>query len=119
MWERADTQERTFRCTDCGRTVPMPTGRPREACPCDKTAREDEVVTYTTAPADYDWFGTRTLVGAAGITQRDKAVRKVAGPARYLESQRDRYRSGLHMAVDEAEWRKLVSCELVDPTPAE
>lgn len=77
-------------------------------------AEADTTVTYTTAPEDYDWFGTRT-VGVAGTDRRGRPVRKVEGPAGYAEGQRARYGSGLHMAVDEAEWRKLLEYGLCNP----
>lgn len=68
-------------------------------------------ITYTTAPEAYDWFGTRTVevAGSSG----GKAVRKVASDPAYVDCQRGRYRSGLHLAVAEAEWRKLVEYKLV------
>jgi DNA repair protein RadC len=77
-------------------------------------ADERETVTYTTAPADYDWFGTHTI-GIAGTTAppHSKTIRKVAGPASRVGEQRGRYASGNHMAVDEAEWKKLVGYNLV------
>ena len=74
---------------------------------------EDETVTYTTAPNDYDWFGTHTLEECAGTTTNGKTVRKVSGPANRVEAQRGRFASGNHMAVDEAEWKKLVDYKLV------
>lgn len=77
-----------------------------------KGAREKEVVTYTTAPADYDWFGTYT-VGIVAEDSRGKIIRKVKGPASRVEMQRGRYMSGNHLAVDEAEYKKLVAYKLV------
>lgn len=73
------------------------------------------VVTYTTAPADYDWFGTRELDAWVGSTKApgSKKVRKVVSPADEVENMRARYSSGLHMAVDETEWKKLVDYKLV------
>jgi hypothetical protein len=86
---------------------------------------EDETVTYTTAPADYDWFGTHTIEECAGTTinvfqhqgrsENGKTIRKVSGPANRVEAQRGRYSSGNHMAVDETEWKKLVDYKLVTP----
>ena len=77
-----------------------------------KAHENDPIVTYTTAPADYDWFGTVT-VEVAGCDSRGRAVRKVTGPKAHVEAQRGRYGSGLHLAVDEAEWAKLVAYKLV------
>lgn len=68
--------------------------------------------TYTTAPPEYDWFGTFTEA-SAGTTSQGKHVRKVRSDPAYVQSQRDRYGSGLHMAVDEVEWKKLVKYDLV------
>ena len=65
--------------------------------------------TYTTAPVDYDGFGTKTLVERAGLTERGKAVRLVETPEEYTKWQRMRYGSGLHLAVDEGEWNKLLA----------
>ena len=75
-------------------------------------AREIETITYTTAPADYDWFGT-TTVATVGRASNGKAIRKVVGPTARVEAQRDRYASGLHMVADETEWAKLVAHKLV------
>lgn len=68
--------------------------------------------TYTTAPPDYDWFGTFTEA-SAGTTSQGKHVRKVRSDPQYVDSQRGRYMSGNHMAVDEVEWKKLVKYKLV------
>jgi hypothetical protein len=77
------------------------------------------VVTYTTAPSDYDWFGTKALIENVGMTTgaHPKTIRKVHGPADLVEAQRGRYGSGLHMAADEIEWKKLVDYKLVTVLP--
>ena len=62
---------------------------------------------YTTAPVDYDGFGTRT-VRLAGHTDRGKTVRLVETADEHATWQRLRYQSGMCLAVDESEWRKLV-----------
>lgn len=80
----------------------------------EQLEEKPETVTYTTAPKDYDSWGTHT-VAVAGTTDNGKTVRKVASPPNYVEWQRDRYSSGLHMAVDETEWQKLVSYGLATP----
>lgn len=72
-----------------------------------------EVITYTTAPEDYDWFGTHTIE-VVGNDKRGKDIRKVASSDKYVESQRGRYASGNHLAVDETEWKKLVDYKLVE-----
>lgn len=80
--------------------------------------KEKEVVTYTTAPVDYDWFGTHT-VALVAVDNRGKTIRKVKGPASRVGDQRGRYMSGLHMAVDEAEFKKLVAYKLVQKLPTQ
>jgi len=74
---------------------------------------DDRVITYTTAPEAYDWFGTRTerIAGTTG----GKTVRMVSSRTAHVEAQRDRYASGCHMAKDEAEWTKLVTYKLAVP----
>lgn len=73
---------------------------------------ERRVFTYTTAPTDYDWFGT-TTVKIAGHDKRGRPIRLVSSDPRHAQAQRDRYASGLHMAVDDTEWEKLVNYKLV------
>jgi hypothetical protein len=80
-----------------------------------KKTRET-VETYTTAPADYDRATTRDL-GAVGTTG-GKVVRMVETPAHLADDQRDRYASGLHMAVSLDGWRKLAAFRLAEPTEA-
>jgi hypothetical protein len=94
-----------------------PTGAsmPMEEVPTEPAPAEPApaaCVTYTTAPEDYDWFGTHT-VAIVGTTDRGKTVRKVLSDPNYLDGQRARYGSGLHLAVDETEWQKLVNYGLV------
>ena len=72
------------------------------------------VVTYTTAEADYDGFGTQTL-SEVGRTTNGKVIRKVQTPARHLRWQRMRYASGCKMVADEAEYQDLVGYNLVRP----
>jgi hypothetical protein len=79
------------------------------------------MIIYTTAVADYDWFGTTELDANVGSTN-GKTIRKVEIPDGKADAQRDRYASGLCMNVDETEWKKLVDYKLVflaarvDPT---
>lgn len=73
---------------------------------------EATVVTYTTAGAEYDWFGTEDD-GPVGTASNGKTVRKVRSPEGREGAQRGRYQSGCHMSVDEAEWIKLVDYGLV------
>jgi len=78
---------------------------------------ERRVFTYTTAPSDYDWFGSAT-VRVVGHDKRGKPIRLVSSDPKYAQSQRERYMSGNHMAVDDAEWEKLVKYNLVTLTKA-
>lgn len=73
---------------------------------------ERRVFTYTTAPADYDWFGSKT-VSIAGHDKRGRPIRLVSSDPQHAQAQRERYMSGLHMAVDDTEWEKLVKYDLV------
>lgn len=78
--------------------------------------------TYTTAKPEYDWFGTHTDKELVGWTktssgEKNKPIRSVRSDPGYVESQRQRYMSGNHMAVDEAEWKKLVGYKLVILAP--
>jgi len=78
------------------------------------TKTDDTVVTYTTAPADYDGFGTRTD-RAAVARSSGKLIRRVRTPAPHVNWQRMRYGSGLHMAADEAEFAKMREYGLLEP----
>lgn len=69
--------------------------------------------TYTTADADYDWAWTKHLA-VVGKDQKGHAIRRVETESQHAQAQRSRYLSGLHMAVDEAEWQKLVAFKLVE-----
>ena len=63
------------------------------------------VSTYTTAPVDYDGFGTET-VAVVGTFDK-KPLRHVETPVEHVEWQRMRYGSGLHCALDVEEFRKI------------
>lgn len=54
---------------------------------------------WTTAPADYDWFGTTTL--AVEGEWRGRELRRVLMHPQYATGQIDRYGSGLHGAWNE------------------
>lgn len=85
-----------------------------------KTKNEGPVVTYTTATKDYDWLGTVELDPYVATTTgagKPKTIRKVDSPADEVENMRARYSSGLHMAVNETEWKKLVAYKLVELRP--
>lgn len=71
-----------------------------------------KITTYTSAPVDYDGFGTETVC-IAGVVG-GKQVRKVATPAEHAEWQRNRYWSGsCYLVKDSAEWEALVRYGLV------
>jgi hypothetical protein len=69
---------------------------------------------YTTAPADYDWGNATREIAIVGKTRNGKTVRKVETRDNLAEEQGSRYASGCHMAVDEIEWQKLISYNLVE-----
>lgn len=73
---------------------------------------ERAAFTYTTAPEDYDWSWSKT-VRVVGTDKRGRPIRLVSTEKSRVEAQRDRYASGLHMAVDDTEWEKLVKYDLV------
>lgn len=79
----------------------------------DTQPEENEQVVFTTAPKDYDWAWTRTLLDDVGEDRRGRKVRKVAIQKAKAPMQLDRYFSGLHLAVDQEEWDKLVKYDLV------
>lgn len=70
-------------------------------------------IRYTTAPADYDWMGTERL-GVAGYDKTDrKPWYKIRVNPDYVETQTDRYMSGMKPCVAQAEFDKLIAYELV------
>jgi hypothetical protein len=79
---------------------------------------EKPVRVYTTAPVDYDWGWTKTLAENVAETDRGKPVRLVEIEDRYhADSQIGRYHSGLHLALEEDQFRKHVSYNLATFTP--
>ena len=76
------------------------------------------VVIYTTAPSDYDWSFTRELSADVGKVSNGKTIRKVEIVEARAETQCARYASGLHLAVDFAEFSKLLAYNLVTPRDA-
>lgn len=84
---------------------------------CQKPAT---VAMWTTAPHDYDGFGTRTVDAQAGYDDA-KLYRQVEVQQEHEEWQRARYFSGYHAAYDDANWRQLVASGMVTegaPPPA-
>ena len=75
-----------------------------------------KVITYTTAPASFDWWFTKELE-EVGTASNGKTVRKVESEADKVEQQRGRYHSGaIYVVVDEVEFHKLVKYGLVTLT---
>lgn len=71
-------------------------------------------VTYTTAPPDYDGFGTEILDEVVGHAKGGTPVRRVQTPEPHVAWQRNRYLSGwIYLVADEAEWRKQLGYGLV------
>lgn len=60
-------------------------------------------IRFTTAPQDYDGFGTKTLDPKYAITHHGDPIRKVEIHNDHLVWQTMRYASGLHRASTEAE----------------
>jgi hypothetical protein len=58
---------------------------------------------YTTAPANYDGFGTVEMEADAGEDNRGLTIRKVAVQHEHLDWQMARYASGLHGVVTAAD----------------
>jgi hypothetical protein len=87
---------------------PEDTGEPEETGEPETDQDTDEAVetTWTTAPVDYDGFGTVTIDDGVAL-HCGKFLREVATPRRHVQWQRDRYGSGLHVALDEAAWDEL------------
>lgn len=69
--------------------------------------------TYTTAPEDYDGFGTYT-VKVVAKDKRDRDIRMVETPAAHVNWQRNRYFSGCHGAWTEADYAEQVEYGLVE-----
>jgi hypothetical protein len=110
------TSDRMFpyRCLQCdtrlteGALPDVVIVQPEEVEEIETAQNTDDAVeaTWTTAPVDYDGFGTMTIDGNVGM-HCDKPLRKVTTPRRHVQWQRDRYGSGLHAALDEAGWGEL------------
>ena len=70
--------------------------------------------TYTTAPTEYDGFGTRVEPVAIGSFD-NKAVRLVSTPQDHSTWQRERYGSGMYLAADGKRWAELTHSTLYQP----
>lgn len=79
----------------------------------DKPATE---TTYTSAPPDYDGFGTVTVRDCAGVLKSGKVLREVATPAEHVEWQRNRYYSGgIYATFTPVQFEQAVEYKLVAP----
>jgi len=76
---------------------------------------ESLVTVYTTAPAEYDYSYVTVLEECSGHSKgaAPKTYRKVSFPASRERHACGRYGSGLHPALPESEWAKLVEYGLV------
>lgn len=74
-------------------------------------------ITYTSAPPDYDGFGTLTVRECAGVLKSSgKVVREVRTPAEHVDWQRNRYYSGgIYATFTPAEFAQAVEYKLVVP----
>jgi hypothetical protein len=72
---------------------------------------EQGVLIYTTAPVDYDGFGT-TTIGVFGLDRRGREIRGVKAVPRHADWQRQRYGSGLCLVLDEAQMLEAVQAGL-------
>ncbi len=69
---------------------------------------------YTTAPVDYDGFGTQTIA-VAGFSS-EKKVRLVQIHSKHFHWQDCRYGSGMHCCLDKDKWQQLVKLGLATET---
>lgn len=89
---------------------------------CDGDEADDEAMVYraveiidesdyeivlTTAPKDYDGFGTIELSPRVGLDHCDRPLRRVAIRPEHWEWQTLRYGSGLHAVATESEARRF------------
>jgi hypothetical protein len=82
----------------------------RIAYRAELVSREEDgtrlVPTWTSAPVDYDGFGTVTVASDCGV-YCGKPIRKVETALKHLNWQRDRYGSGLHTAASARQWADI------------
>ncbi len=72
-----------------------------------------KTIIFTTAESAYDYGYVTVENDNVGKATNGKTIRKVSIPDSHVDYQVGRYQSGLHMAVDQAEWDKLVGYKLV------
>jgi hypothetical protein len=76
--------------------------------------------TLTTAPDDYDGFGTRTVRIAGWLQRTDREpeeVRLVETPEEHVDWQRGRYSSGIYLVNTPEQWRKTVDANMAVAKP--
>lgn len=74
--------------------------------------------TYTTAPPEYDGFGTAT-VEVLDWLDAGKRFRRVETPTEHVVWQRTRYESGCYAAMDEGKFRAACAAGLFQQQPKE
>ncbi len=73
----------------------------------------ETVVTYTSAPASFDYPYTKDM-GVVAKDSKGRDIRKVVTASNKLKIQLGRYWSGaIYVVADEAEFKKLVDFKLV------
>ena len=71
--------------------------------------------TYTTAPEEYDGFGTELIAEIGRMKKGGTTVRLVATPAEHLDWQRNRYYSGgIYFVGDFDAWKKLLDAGIAE-----
>lgn len=80
------------------------------------------MIRYTTAPEDYDGFGTKTIVGnVAHLVQRgeivqDRVVREISIEPQNLSWQTMRYSSGSYVCLTREKFREALEMDLFRTT---
>lgn len=76
----------------------------------------ETTIIYTSAPAAYDYTGvTREVDANAGLSRGQKVFRKVEIDTRGVDSQIQRYGSGLYAVLDERQFNEWVEQGLINP----
>lgn len=73
---------------------------------------------YTTAPIDYDGFGTRTVFPDCG-SDSGKTIRQVAIHAEHLQWQETRYSSGMHASWKPEDFDRMRAAPWFKPPVAQ
>ncbi len=73
-----------------------------------KVLTAPRAILYTSAPSDYDGFGTATWedLGEMEVGGRKMPLRQVAILPEHQQWQKERYASGLHLVMDEAQYQQ-------------